>query len=183
MPLTDQAILDYIAAHPDARREDVRRNVASEVSPPTVWRALKRLVEEGRLEVSGKARATGYSLAGAAVVRAHLQTPYNRRRLAVYKKEFVDLYIPNRSFYLGETDRQRLHEVGRPVPPPLPGRFGENDGIDGGDVVVEAVLVVAQGGALGDLRGVALGRAAGVVEIPVDMRGFDHQRVVFPPTD
>ena len=120
MPLTDQVILDYIAAHPGAGREDVRRNVASEASPPTVWRALKRLVDEGRLEVSGKARATGYSLAGADVVRAHLQTPYNRRRLAVYKKNFVDRYIPNRSFYLGEADRQHLQEAGRPVLPPLP---------------------------------------------------------------
>ena len=120
MPLTDQAILDYIAGHPGAGREDVRRNVASEVSPPTVWRALKRLVDEGRLEVSGKARATGYSLAGAAVVRAHLRTPYNRRRPAVYRKEFVDSYVPNKSFYLGEADRQRLHEAGRPVQPPSP---------------------------------------------------------------
>lgn len=120
MPLTDQAILDYIAGHPGAGREDVRRNVASEVSPPTVWRALKRLVDEGRLEVSGKARATGYSLAGAAVVRAHLRTPHNRRRPAVYRKEFIDSYVPNKNFYLGEADRQRLHEAGRPVQPPLP---------------------------------------------------------------
>ena len=116
MPLTNQAILDYIAAHPGAGREDVRRNVAPELSPPTVWRALKRLVDEGRLEVSGKARATGYSLTGAAVVRAHLQTPYNRRRLTIYRKEFVDRYIPNKSFYLGVADRKRLHEAGRPVP-------------------------------------------------------------------
>ena len=65
MPLSEQAILDYISAHPGAKREDVRRNVASGASSPTVWRALKRLVDEGRLEVSGKARATGYSLAGA----------------------------------------------------------------------------------------------------------------------
>ena len=120
MPLADQAILDYIAAHPGAGREDVRRNVAPEVSPPTIWRALKRLVDEGRLEVFGKARATGYSLAGAAVVRAHLQTPYNRRRPAVYRKEFVDCYVPDKSFYLDEADRQRLHGAGRPVPPPLP---------------------------------------------------------------
>ncbi len=120
MALTDQAILDYIAVHPGAGREDVRRHVAPEVSPPTVWRALKRLVEEGRLEVSGKARATGYSLAGAAVVRAHLRTPYNRRRPAVYRKEFVDRYVPNKSFYLSEADRQRLYEAGRPVPSPLP---------------------------------------------------------------
>ncbi len=120
MPLTDQAVLDYIAAHPGAGREDVRRNVAPEVSSPTVWRALKRLVDDGRLEVFGKGRATGYSLAGSAVVRAHLQTPYNRRRPAVYRKEFVDRYVPNKSFYLGRDDRQRLHEVGRPVPPARP---------------------------------------------------------------
>ena len=98
MPITDQAILDYIAAHPGAGRGDVRRNVAPEASPPTVWRALKRLVDEGRLEVFGKARATGYSLAGAAVIRAHLQTPYNRRRAAVYRREFIDCYIPEKSF-------------------------------------------------------------------------------------
>ena len=62
-------------------------------------------------------------------------------------------------------------------------RLGEDDGIDGGDVVIDAALVVAQGEAFGDLRGIALGRAAGVVVIPVDMRGFDHQRVVLPAAD
>ncbi len=120
MPLSGQAILDYIAAHPGAGREDVRRNIAPEASPPTIWRALKRLVDEGRLEVSGTARATGYTLAGAAVVRAHLQVPYNRRRPVIYKRNFVDRYVPNKSFYLGETERRRLHEVGRLVTRPLP---------------------------------------------------------------
>ena len=120
MPLNDQDILDYIAGHPGAGREHIRRHVAPEVSGPTVWRALKKLVDKGRLEVSGKARATGYSLAGAAVVRAYLQTPYIRRRPATYNKEFVDRYIPDKTFYLGEADRQRLHEAGRPEPVPLP---------------------------------------------------------------
>lgn len=117
MLITDQAILDYISAHPGAKREDVRRSVASGASSTTVWRALKRLVDEGRLEVSGKARATAYSLAGSAAVHAHLKTPYNRRRLAVYRKAFVDRYVPNKSFYLDEIDRQRLHETGRLVTP------------------------------------------------------------------
>lgn len=53
-------------------------------------------------------------------MRAHLQTPHNRRRIAVYRKEFIDRYVPNRSFYLGEADRERLHEAGRPAPAPLP---------------------------------------------------------------
>ncbi|MCY4611868.1 MAG: Fic family protein [Gammaproteobacteria bacterium] len=117
MENTDQVILDYISAHPGAKREEVRRNVAPGAGSTTVWRALKRLVDEGRLEVSGKARATGYSLAGAIAVHAHLKTPYNQRRLAVYQKEFVDRYVPDKDFYLGEADRQRLHETGRLVSP------------------------------------------------------------------
>ncbi len=120
MPLTDQAILDYIADHPGAGREDIRRHVAPDVNPSTVWRALKRLVDEGWLEISGKARATGYSLAGAPRVRAYLQMPYNRRKPTSYNKEFLDRYIPGKTFYLAAADRQRLHEAGRPEPPPLP---------------------------------------------------------------
>jgi Fic family protein len=120
MTLSNQAILDYIAAHPGARREHIRRQAAPDASETTVWRALKRLVNEGKLEVSGKGPATGYSLAGPAVIRAHLQTPYNRRRPTSYKKEFLDRYIPDKTFYLAETDRQRLREAGTPTAVPLP---------------------------------------------------------------
>ena len=120
MARSDQAILDYIAAHPGVRRGDIRRHAAPEASETTVWRALKRLVDEGRLEVSGRGPATGYSLAGAAVVRAHLQTPYNRRKPASYKKEFLDRYIPDKTIYLAEADRQRLREAGTPAAAPLP---------------------------------------------------------------
>ena len=117
MPLTDKAILDYISDHPGAKREDVQRSVASETSATTAWRALKRLVDAGQLEVSGKARSTVYNLAGVAAVQAYLETPHNQRRLAVYQKEFVDGYVPNKNFYFDETDRQRLHEAGRLVTP------------------------------------------------------------------
>ena len=120
MPVTDQAFLDYIAAHPGAGREDIRKNVAPEVSETTMWRTLKRLTDEDKLEVAGKARATGYTIAGSAVVRAYLQTPYNRRAPKMYNKEFLDNYIPDRTFYLSEPDREQLHEAGQPAGPPLP---------------------------------------------------------------
>lgn len=116
----DRAILDYIAAHAGARREDIRRHAAPDSSSTTIWRALKKLVDENKLEVEGKGPATGYSLAGAATIRAHLRTPYNRRRLTLYNKDFIDRYLPGRSFYLGEAERQRLHSAGQPNPPPLP---------------------------------------------------------------
>jgi Fic family protein len=120
MALSEQALLDYIAAHPGAARAEIRKNVASEAGETTVWRALKALVDAGKLEVTGRGRATGYTLAGAAVVRAHLATPYNRRKPVSYDRTFLDRYVPDKTFYLSETDRMRLYEAGRPHRAPLP---------------------------------------------------------------
>ena len=116
----DQAILDYIAAHPGARRYDIRQNAAPQASETTVWRLLKRLVKEGRLEVSGRGRATSYSIAGSAVVRAHLHVPYNRRPPVEYNQRFLDAYVPDKTYYLSDHDRQRLQEAGIPTNSPLP---------------------------------------------------------------
>ena len=120
MAISEQAILDYIADHPGARREEIRRQTAPNVSSPTIWRALKRLVVKGKLEVSGKGRGTGYSVAGATVVRAHLVEPHNRRTPASYNRDFIDRYVPDTSFYLNSEDRQRLRDVGTPLMPLLP---------------------------------------------------------------
>ncbi|MDP0929719.1 Fic family protein [Paracoccus onubensis] len=120
MTLSDQTILDYIAEHPGAGRAAIQRAAGPNNNPTTVWRALRRLVDEGRLEVSGKGRATGYTIAGSAVVRAHLQTPYNRRPLVTYRSEFLDAYVPGKTFYLSEADRKRLLEAGRPTGGPIP---------------------------------------------------------------
>ena len=123
MAIAEQALLDYIGAHSGVSREDIRKQVAPTASQATVWRALKRLADEGELEVSGKGRATRYSLAGAMVVRLHLRTPYNRRRPVGYNREFIDRYVPNKTPYLSETDRQRLHEAGGFAPAPPLGTY------------------------------------------------------------
>lgn len=120
MALSDQDILTFIAANPDAGRDAIRRGAAREISETTLWRTLKRLVEEGRLEVSGKGRATGYRIAGSAVVRAHLATPYNRRPPVPYRTQFLDAYIPGKTWYLSEADRVLLSEIGRPQGADLP---------------------------------------------------------------
>ena len=120
MLVNDQALLDYVAAHPASRREEIRRHVAPEASDATIWRALKRLVEQGRLTVSGNGRATGYALAGADAVQSHLQTPYNLRPPTFYRKEFLDSYVPGTSFYLNEPERAHLHGAAQPQSPPLP---------------------------------------------------------------
>ncbi len=120
MPLSDQIILDYIAEHPGAGREGIRRNVASDLSNPTIWRALKKLADENKLEITGKGRATGYYLAGSAVIRDFLKTPYNRRKPVSYNREFLERYIPDKTFYLAEAERKQLREAGQPGPPSLP---------------------------------------------------------------
>ena len=120
MPLSDQALLDYIAAHPQAGRAQIRNGVAPHASTTTLWRALSRLIAEGKLEQTGKGRSTGYVIAGSGVVTAWLQTPYNQRPPRFHVKEFVDRYVPNETFYLAENDRNRLTESGRPAGPAMP---------------------------------------------------------------
>lgn len=113
MKFTDQDIVDYIAVHARARRRDIRDNVAPGSSDATIWRVLKRLVDEEKLEVSGKGPATVYSLSGPFAVRVHLGIPHNRRKPVGYRKEFLDSYIPNKTFYLGEDDRRLLRNAGK----------------------------------------------------------------------
>ena len=114
MALSDQDILNFIADNPGAGRNAIRQAVEPDISQTTIWRILKRLVEEGRLEVSGKGRATGYTIAGSAVVRAHLATPYNRRAPVSYRQAFLDAYVPGKTWYLPKADRAQLLEAGRP---------------------------------------------------------------------
>ncbi len=116
MALDDDAILAYIAANQAAGRVDIQRHVAPKASSPTLWRALKRLVDDGRLQTVGKGRATVYRLAGAIAVRKHLETPHYQRRIAFYDKEFINRYIPGKSSYLTIGDRARLRAAGTPTP-------------------------------------------------------------------
>ena len=113
MKLTDQNIIDYITVHARARRRDIRNHVVPNSSDVTIWRVLRRLVNERKLEVSGKGPATVYSLSGSFAVRNHLRIPHNRRKPVGYKRNFPDSYIPNKTFYLGEDDRRLLSNAGR----------------------------------------------------------------------
>jgi len=115
MLISEQDLLDYVAANPGVGRDDIRRNVTPNASSTTLWRMLKSLLAKNKLEVSGKGRATGYTLSGAAVVRAYLQTPYNRRKPARYRQEFLDSYVAGKTFYIPEAERTKLHEVGQPA--------------------------------------------------------------------
>ena len=119
MIVSDRAVLTYVSNHPGCARSQIRREVAPEASTSTVWRALRRLVDAGKLEVVGEGRATRYRVAGGEAVLAHLQTPVSQRRAARYRSEFAGRYRPNESRYLTEEDRAELEKEGTPVLDPL----------------------------------------------------------------
>ena len=76
------------------------------------------------LRYSVRARAIVVpDLAGAAVVQAYLQTPCNRRKLAVYRKEIDDLLCHGQEL-LPDTNgaRQCLYDAGQSIPCAGPGR-------------------------------------------------------------
>ena len=112
MSLIEQAVLDYVRLNPDAARGQVRAAVAPDRSETTVWRVLKTLVEKGTLTVTGRGPATRYRLAGITRVRAHLQTPYYQRPPVGHRREFLDGYVPGRTWYLDSGERARLAEAG-----------------------------------------------------------------------
>ncbi|MCY3679469.1 MAG: hypothetical protein F4Z31_02815 [Gemmatimonadetes bacterium] len=124
MLLTDRAVLSYVANHPECSRSQVRRDVAPDASASTVWRALRRLVDDGLLEVVGEGRGTRYRVAGGEAVLAHLRTPIHRRPRARYRAEFAGSYRPNESRYLTDADRAELMKAGTPALEPYHASMG-----------------------------------------------------------
>lgn len=114
MALSEQAVLEFLRRHPDASRSQIRAGVAPDRSEATVWRALKTLVERGSLSVVGRGPATRYRLADAMRIRAYLETPWHERAPVGHRREFLDGYIPGRSWYLTVAERARLATEGSP---------------------------------------------------------------------
>ena len=119
MILIDRAVLTYVSNHPACARSEIRREVAPDASTSTVWRALRRLVDAGKLEVVGEGRGTRYRVAGGEAVLAHLRTPVHLRSTARYRTEFAGRYQPNESRYLKDEDCAELVKAGTPVLDPL----------------------------------------------------------------
>ena len=149
--LTPDALLQAMAVLASAGDELVsstRLVDATGSSLPVVKRLLSKLVEDGRISVIGKARATRYRLlaanapvaagtpvatppAAAPTVRAapiwrvpslelrrQLTLPLAARTPVTYRREFVDDYKPNETFLLPRELAEELAALGR-----LPGQL------------------------------------------------------------
>jgi len=101
-------------------------------------RHLKKLAAEGRITIEGIGRGTRYkpattliakpssplapestggdavplSRAGQAILRA-MRAPLQRRIPVGYNRDFLESYVPNKTFYLSKAARQSLKDVGQ----------------------------------------------------------------------
>ncbi len=78
-----QKILQFLHYNPQSSREDIAQNIGFEGSDATLKRLISKLVRNKSVVVSGKARATRYSLSP----QAHLLMPLN---LDTYFEEDLD---------------------------------------------------------------------------------------------
>jgi len=149
--LTSDASLKAMAALASAGHELVSSTQLAEAtgsSLPAVKRMLSRLLEEGRVGVTGKARATRYRLlatdtsvavgtpatqppavaaasraaptwrAASLELRHQLTLALAARAPVTYRREFVDDYKPNETFLLPRELAEKLAALGR-----LPGQL------------------------------------------------------------
>lgn len=70
---TSREILQFLHYNPLSSREDIAKGLKLEESDTSIKRIITRLVQEGNIEISGKARATKYTLSA----QAHILTPLN----------------------------------------------------------------------------------------------------------
>ena len=96
-----------------------------EVSHPTAWRALKRLVAGGTVEKESAGRGTRYKLVetyeqairiplglDSMDIDEYVNSPLALRNPARYRKEFLEAYKPNVSRYLPHSTTDRLAQIG-----------------------------------------------------------------------
>jgi Fic family protein/DNA-binding transcriptional ArsR family regulator len=136
------AILRILERFPDgASLSDIAETLEPKLPPRTLQYQLKYLVDLGRLIKEGEGRrwvkyrlpiaqrhagvvppatkGTADEVAvplspASAEIRRYLEQPLAARMLVGYKREFLDSYRPNESFYISPAERMHLAEVGKP---------------------------------------------------------------------
>jgi hypothetical protein len=140
-------IVRVVSCFPDgASIEDLLEAPELALERRSLQRRLARLVEQGRLIVEGHTWERRYRLPvdnhdqpatgqtdteivtegiihlspAAQSIRRVVRQNIGKRQPVSYSREFLDAYRPNESFYLPESVRDHLMDVGRPLGPDLP---------------------------------------------------------------
>jgi len=127
--LTPEAVLAIISQAPEGIRTDRLAAQLPGFSRSTVARALKALVDEGRVQSKGRGAARVHFLPSPAsdakrddevvplsgeaqAVRTYLRLPLAQRTPVGYQRQFLERYVPNQTFYLPPTLRAKLAQLG-----------------------------------------------------------------------
>jgi hypothetical protein len=137
-----QLIESIVAAHPNGIRisdieAEMLRRQAGKLNRRTLQRRLQKLIEAHRLTAEGESIALVYkpllvavvalkdvvpaelyvsvSLEGARI-RDGVRLPLMHRRPVGYQRELLEAYQPGETFYLSESLRSQLHDMGRTAP-------------------------------------------------------------------
>jgi hypothetical protein len=134
-------IVEAVATFPGgAGIEEIQRALEEKVPRRTLQRRLALLVEQKRLIVEGRARASRYRLpviigeslvappvskmegrgeiyiplsSEGEILKQAVRQPLQNRRPVGYNRDFLDSYQPNDTFYLTSEIRHELNEIGR----------------------------------------------------------------------
>ena len=141
-----QLIESIVAAHPNGIRisdieAEMTRRQGDKLNRRTLQRRLQKLIEAQRLTAAGESIALVYQpVLGAPVaikdvaqaelyvsvspegarIRDSVRLPLMHRRPVGYQREFLDAYQPGETFYLSESLRTQLHDMGRTAPSERP---------------------------------------------------------------
>jgi hypothetical protein len=134
-------ICELLFHHPDGLTSTaIREALNNPPHPRTIQRWLSEFRESGNLVVSGQGRATVYRLADPAAfgqaaesdlsgadaateasiplseagreIFAYIRRPRAGRTPVGYERSFLDEYVPNTTWYLGEVTRRHLRRIG-----------------------------------------------------------------------
>ncbi len=124
-------ILDAVEKYPaGAKLEEILSCLSEPMERRALQRRLAILVAEGLLIVEGRSRARRYKLSSQATsqpstsdvlplsreakeVQSLVTAPIQKRLYTGYHREFLDGYTPNSTYYLDETTRNALREMGK----------------------------------------------------------------------
>lgn len=138
-----RAIEEVVRTHQeDVTSQQIQGALKSALPWRTLQYRLKALVEAGRLLKKGSGRWTRYGVPGSnlqsdqaiaadpvaavrpeaplphsetgAEIQEYVRRPTESRKPVGYNPEFLRSYRPNDTFYLSETERMHLREVGKP---------------------------------------------------------------------
>ena len=133
-------ILEVISQFPaGATLDNIIHNIKQPIPRRTLQRRLSMLVNEGLLLAEGKARSRKYKLplkemslkfseqltqnpknneiislsSTAKEIQTQIQMPIQARKHVSYNRDFLECYRPNSTYYLSESIRKELFELGK----------------------------------------------------------------------